>query len=282
MGAWAQGAGPEARRGRRRHFGLARRPGEPLPSRSVSGAKRRAFTVALIGPDGAGKSASSERLGEMLPLPVKRIYMGVNLEASATALPTTRLVFAVKRARPRKPQPDRSTRQRDLDRHPAGSVRRAAGALKSGARLVAWVSEEWFRQCVAWYHTRRGSIVVFDRHFFADYYHSDVGSSSDDRSLSSRIHGFLLERVYPKPDLTICLDAPAEVLRARKQEAPVEWLERRRQQYLTMGEVLPHFVVVDATQPLDDVTRDVARAIWSFQQDPSRASNGAARLPPES
>jgi thymidylate kinase len=246
---------------------------------------RRAFTVALIGPDGAGKSASSERLGEVLPLPVKRIYMGVNLEASATTLPTTRLVFAVKRARRRRPAADRSTRRRDqgdLAGQPAGLVRRAASALKSAARLVAWVSEEWFRQCVAWYHTRRGSIVVFDRHFFADYYHSDVGGSSDDRSLSSRIHGFLLDRVYPKPDLTICLDAPSDVLRARKQEAPVEWLERRRQQYLTMGQVLPHFVVVDAAQPLDDVTRDVARAIWSFHQGGSRASNRDARMPLES
>jgi thymidylate kinase len=249
----------------------------------VSAAKaRRAFTVALIGPDGAGKSASSERLGEVLPLPVKRIYMGVNPEASATALPTTRLVFAVKRARRRTPEADRSTRQRDLPRPPAGSLRRGAAALKSVARLVAWVSEEWFRQCVAWYHTRRGSIVVFDRHFFVDYYHSDVGSSSDERPFSSRIHGFLLDRVYPKPDLTICLDAPADVLRSRKQEAPVEWLERRRQQYLTLAEVLPHFVVVDAAQPLADVTRDVARAILRFHQDSNRASNGGAHPPSNS
>jgi thymidylate kinase len=97
--------------------------------------------------------------------------------------------------------------------------------------------------------------------------------------LSSRIHGFLLDRVYPKPDLTICLDAPADVLRARKQEAPVEWLERRRQQYLTMGEVLPRFVVVDAAQPLADVTQDVASAIWSFHQGTGGASNGGHRLP---
>ena len=190
--------------------------------------------------------------------------MGVNLEASNTTLPTTRLVFAVKRARGRKPELDGSTRPEDPNRRLAGSPRRPAAALKSAARLIAWVSEEWFRQCVAWYHTRRGSIVVFDRHFFVDYYHSDVGSSSADRPLSSRIHGFLLDRVYPKPDLTICLDAPSDVLWARKQEAPVEWLERRRQQYLAMAEVVPHFVVVDASQPLDDVTRDVARAILGF------------------
>jgi hypothetical protein len=231
--------------------------------------------VALIGPDGAGKSASSQRLDEVLPLPVKRIYMGVNLEASGTALPTTRLILAVKRARGCELDVAGSARARGSTRRPVGSPRRAAVALKSAARLVAWVSEEWFRQCVAWYHTRRGSIVIFDRHFFADYYHSDVGSSSADRPLSSRIHGFLLDRIYPKPDLTICLDAPSDVLWSRKQETSVEWLERRRQQYLAMAEVLPHFVVVDAAQPLADVTRDVASAIWDFHQGTSPASNGS-------
>ena len=40
---------------------------------------------------------------EPLPLPVKRIYMGVNLEASSLMLPTTRLLLAAKRARGRRP-----------------------------------------------------------------------------------------------------------------------------------------------------------------------------------
>jgi hypothetical protein len=233
--------------------------------------------VALIGPDGAGKSASSQRLGDVLPLPVKRIYMGVNLEASGPVLPTTRLVLAVKRARGQQPDTVGSTEARGRTEQPLRFLRRAAVALKSGARLVAWVSEEWFRQCLAWYHTRRGSVVVFDRHFYADYYHYDVETTSANRPLSSRIHGFLLDRVYPKPDLTICLDAPSDVLWARKQEAPVEWLERRRQQYLAMAEILPHFVVVDARQPLADVTRDVANAIWDFHQSANATPNGSGR-----
>jgi thymidylate kinase len=226
--------------------------------------KRRAFTVALIGPDGAGKSTVSQRLDDLLPVPVKRIYMGVNLEASGLLLPTTRLVFAIKRARGQRPEMVGSSEMKGPTRRSGGPLRRGAAAVKSGARLVAWVSEEWFRQVVAWYHTRRGSVVVFDRHFFADYYPYDVANASRDRPLSSRIHGFLLSRVYPKPDLTICLDAPSEVLWSRKQEAPVEWLEGRRRQYLAMGEMLPHFVIVDAQQPLGEVTREVARVIRGF------------------
>jgi thymidylate kinase len=128
---------------------------------------------------------------------------------------------------------------------------------------VLWVAEEWFRQLVAVYHRSRGAIVVFDRHFFADYYHADV-LGQDRRSMSSRIHGFLLEHAYPKPDLVICLDAPGSVLFARKGEASPEWLDRRRSQYLSLRDAVPHFVVVDADRPLDAVTREVAAVITEF------------------
>src|SRR5690606_16626163 len=52
---------------------------------------RGVFTVALIGPDGAGKSTISRKVVEMLDIPAKYLYMGVNLEASNLMLPTTRL-----------------------------------------------------------------------------------------------------------------------------------------------------------------------------------------------
>jgi len=73
----------------------------------------------------------------------------------------------------------------------------------------------------------------------------------------------MLRRAYPKPDLTIMLDAPADRLHARKPEATVEWLERRRRQYLELAAVLPEFVVLDVDRPLDDVVADVADLIRS-------------------
>ena len=220
------------------------------------------ITVALIGPDGAGKSTISRLLErEPLPGPLKRIYMGVNLESSGLMLPTTRLALAVKRARGRRADMVAPTVQPPS---PAGSpVDRALRGGVRTVRLVLWLAEEWFRQLVATYHRRRGSIVVFDRHFYADYYHADVAANGR-RSITSRVHGQLLEHLYPKPDLVICLDAPGSVLFARKGEASAEWLERRRQQYLSLREALPGFVVVDADRPLDAVTREVATVITEF------------------
>ena len=73
-----------------------------------------------------------------------------------------------------------------------------------------------------------------------------------------------MSHVYPKPDLVICLDAPAEVLFARKPEGTVEAIERRRREYFQIRPFVKHFAVVDVTQPEDAVTRAVAALIGEF------------------
>ena len=50
------------------------------------------FSVALIGPDGAGKTTIARMLEERSPLPLKYIYMGENIGASNFALPTSRFL----------------------------------------------------------------------------------------------------------------------------------------------------------------------------------------------
>jgi thymidylate kinase len=61
--------------------------------------------------------------------------------------------------------------------------------------------------------------------------------------------------------LVILLDAPPEVVHARKQELPVKEIERQREAYLTMARGLPHVGVVNSGQPLDRVVADVETAI---------------------
>ena len=45
----------------------------------------------------------------------------------------------------------------------------------------------------------------------------------------------MLNYIFPKPDLVICLDAPGEVLFSRKAEGTIELLEQRRQEYLQVS-----------------------------------------------
>jgi thymidylate kinase len=228
---------------------------------------RRGFTVALIGPDGAGKTTVARRLEELLPFRVEYLYMGVNPDSSNRLLPTTRVLHALRRRRGDKPDTSGPRDSRAAEPvTPRGPVKRGLRSARSFMRLGNRLAEEWHRAFVAAMHRRRGEVVVFDRHFFADYYAYDVAVKPH-RTASRRLHGFILARLYPKPDLVIYLDAPAEVLLERKGEGTLESLERRRREYLELGAVLHGFAVVDANRPLEVVVRDVAEAIKSYSRN---------------
>ncbi len=222
------------------------------------------FTVALIGPDGAGKTTICQRLEQILPLPTKYVYMGINLETSRFMLPSTLLLLQMKRWFGKRPDlAPPSDRMRDKG-SPKGMLRRASAELKSGLRLMIQLGEEWFQQCVVWFYVSRGNVVLFDRHFFTDYYASDVADRHGSRPLSSRVHGFLLDRFYPRPDLVISLDAPPAILFARKGEGTLESLERRRWEYRQLEHVVEHFYTIDATRSADVVTNEISELIREF------------------
>ena len=222
------------------------------------------YTIALIGPDGTGKSTVSKILQDLLPLPTKYMYMGINQDASNLALPTTLLWKKIKRASGRQtdmggpPDPNR------LQSIPKNPLKRIARELKSGVRIANLIAEEWFRQFVTWYYQSRGYVVIFDRHFYFDYYKYHIANSSIGRTLGDRVHGFMLKHIYPKPDLVIFLDAPAEVLFSRKSEGTVELLEQRRQEYLQFQGRVEFFMTVDTTQSIDEVARQVCNLIMDF------------------
>jgi thymidylate kinase len=222
------------------------------------------FTVALVGADGAGKSTIGRRLASTLPFPVRYLYMGDNPESANHRLPTMRLIRGFRRARVavtrRRGPPDPSRKS------PPAGVRAAPGSvMKVTLRLIHRLADEWYRQALAWYYQRRGYIVLFDRHFFADYYAHHIAPTQG-VTWSGRVHGIVLKRLYPTPDLMICLDAPAEVLFARKPEGTLDALERRRREYFHMRDLVDRFAVVDANRPEDDVARDVAALIEAFHR----------------
>jgi thymidylate kinase len=223
-------------------------------------------TIALIGPDGAGKTTIARRLERELPIPVKYLYMGVNLETSNLVLPTTRLLLEVKRALGKQPDMSGPPDPTRVKPRPKGAARRMWAAVKDGLRLANRASEEWFRQVVAWHYQRRGYVVLFDRHFFADYYAYDIADTGLARPWSSRLHGLMLDRLYPKPDLLICLDAPADVLFARKGEGTPALLERRRQEYRQLARQVAHSAIVDAARSQDEVFTEVAALVCSFYE----------------
>jgi thymidylate kinase len=232
------------------------------------------ITVALAGADGAGKSTMSRRLEKSLPVPAKYIYMGINREASNFALPTTLLWKRIQRASGRQIDmggPPDPNRLQQLPKHP---LKRIVRELKSGLRITNLIAEEWFRQLVAWYYQFRGYVVIFDRHFYFDYYKHHIADSGIKRTIADRVHGFMLNHVFPKPDFVIFLDAPPEVLFSRKGEGTLELLEQRRQEYLQIQEKVERFITVDATQPMDEVAQQICNLVMDFYSSKRGTAKG--------
>jgi thymidylate kinase len=68
-------------------------------------------------------------------------------------------------------------------------------------------------------------------------------------------------RISPNPDLVIVLDAPPEILWARKREVSFEELARKRVAYLELARSLPTAVVVNAAQGSEQVIHDAIEAV---------------------
>ena len=221
------------------------------------------FTVAVIGADGAGKSTITRRLTRELPVPCKYVYMGINLDNSKLVLPTTRVLLEIRRWRGRRPDmaglPDPNA-PKEFHRNP---VMRFLAELKLVLRLSNLAGEEWFRQVVIWYYRMRGNVVLCDRHFFIENYPHDVEGTAR-WGFGSRIHGLMLERFYPKPEVVVFLDAPATVLLARKGEGTLGFLDDRRREYLRFQDIVENFHSVDATESEDDVTEKVGAIVQDF------------------
>jgi thymidylate kinase len=227
-------------------------------------------SITLIGPDGAGKTTITRRLETSGLLPFKYLYMGVSISSSNTALFTSRLAERFKRrsrgaaASSHRESSEPSRRGKVGFRH----------RLRAAARLTNRLADAWFRQGISWYYQLRGMVVLYDRHFVFDYAPEITMGTPD--SLEKRLQRWCLTRLYPSPDLVIFLDAPGEVLFARKGESSPAELERRRQGFLRQGERLPNFVRVDATRPLEVVYQEVAEHIVRFQRRMPRATSISA------
>ncbi len=126
-------------------------------------------------------------------------------------------------------------------------------ALISLAKIFVWLMEEWYAYL---FQERKAELLLCDR-----YYHDLLVDPIRYRYGGPMSIARLIGTLMPQPRLWVLLDAPAEVLQARKQEVPPEETARQRQAYLSQVKKQRNYVIVDASQPLDKVITDVEHAI---------------------
>lgn len=225
------------------------------------------LTVAIVGADGAGKTTVGRALPDALGRPARYVYLGANPASATHALPTTRLVHRLRSARGRTDAGGPPPLDHDLGPRSDGSVLvRAARGLRATARLTNQVVEGGYQWSVIRWHRRRGRIVVVDRWHTADHHAHELAPG---RRLgrARRLHARFIRRAFPPPELVVVLDAPAEVLHARKGEGTLAELARRRDEYLDFLRGVDQGQRVDAGRPLDEVLHAVVAAVDRTVED---------------
>ena len=206
--------------------------------------------VAVLGPDGAGKTTLVSALPGALGGDPLVVYMGVNRDSQTHALPTMRWA---RRAVPPIPEADPAAPP------VAGEARRARGALRL-RRVITRVHlllDQAYRVGVGMRARRRGRTVIFDRYVYdAEVDAAVVGRDGREQRLLRWIR-----RRFPAPDLVVVLDAPGDVLFARKGEHDVERLERLRRAYAAVAQDVPAVAVIDVRQDAAAVLSDAVAAI---------------------
>lgn len=191
------------------------------------------LSIVLLGPDGAGKSSTIDAVGgqALLPLFDSSVCWGF-------APPLHRLIG------------------RNLGPSSAPHALRPRSPVTSVVKACYWLGYSLLNQVRVRITAARGTLVLYDRHF--------VDLLVDPKRYRYSGPGWLTKliwRLIPKPDLVILLNAPAEVIQARKQEVPLATTRQQAEAYLQLVQSLDYGRVIDAAQPFGQVVSQVNHLI---------------------
>ncbi|MGC1424030.1 MAG: hypothetical protein WA354_22290 [Terracidiphilus sp.] len=189
--------------------------------------------IAIMGPDGAGKSVVIDAIQQQFRFAYDKVKC-----------------FHL---RPKSLRRGAATQQ--VVTNPHGKPPRSP--LLSVLKILFMMADYWLGYALQIAPAmRRSQLIVFDR-----YIYDLLVDSKRVRYGGPQWLLRLAACLVPHPDMVILLDAPPDVLWARKREVPFDEVMRQRDEYCKLARSLPFATIVNAAQPLSDVIRDVDCAI---------------------
>lgn len=132
----------------------------------------------------------------------------------------------------------------------------SGGAIPGG--WIGRMARLWRGYLIGLAHRLRGRIVIYDRFGW-----DALLDTTRRRGRFAALRRWMLAHAIPTPDLVVLLDAPAEVVYARKGEHDVATLQAQRQAYLALADRRPSIQVVRADQELDRILVTITAALWN-------------------
>jgi thymidylate kinase len=195
--------------------------------------------LTILGPDGVGKSTLVGRLAES--------FAGTAFEH-----------FRLYHWRPNLLAPQRETGAAVTNPHGAPP----RGTLWSIMVLLGLLLDHWLGYTfVLRPFLARTGFVIFDR-----YYQDLLIDPKRYRYGGPRWLAEFVGRLIPKPDLILILDAPEQVTLSRKQEVPLEELQRQRNSYLQWPKRCSAACVIDAADVPLSVAERATRKILDHME----------------
>ena len=213
---------------------------------------RNGVLIAVLGPDGAGKSSFILELRKQLKeleFPTRDIYMG---PWEYPMLPTTKFIRKIGGS-PR----DRIANTGSEIHWAIRYSKLLKGLIKRYLYYFFILWEMWYRYVAKILpHLRLRRIVLADRYVYdleIGYYNKAVKNSWAIRRLISRL--------VPSPHFGLLLDNDAEVIYARKKEYPLATIESSLESYRSLAD-RRNLITIKTDKPVEVLVREFFEAHW--------------------
>ena len=208
---------------------------------------RRGLRIALIGPDGSGKTTLARNIKDRGIFKTKYVYMG----RDQFVIPTRRILKFI---------------NNDLQKNGVGTDASQPPALLPTEGKVRDIIDvgRFFHDLIDFYiryflhnylYCRRGFLVINDRYV----YDMMVNGEKIQRV---RFFRWIISSLFPSPDFMFLLDAPAERMYARKGEHSVAILEAMKTRYAGLSTMQGRCYVIRTGRNADDSVHEIIGYIW--------------------